>query len=201
MKFNRLVQCAGMALLLLSANVQAYDLTEIYPHNRSMQSANRYVHKGDMQGAHKMYLEAAAWGHKEAQKLIGLQYLDGQGVSQDYVKAYAWLKLAASFGNNRTKLAFKDMQTTLDEETMAQGEDAYDGLQKKYGDEAVLKRRKKWARKELKENKATGARRPSRNTQVSVATSPGRMTTVTMGELMDVLDAYVDEFEKGMDDA
>ncbi len=201
MNFNRFFQLSALVLLLMSSNTQAYDLTEIYPHNRSMQSANRYVHKGDMQGAHKMYLEAASWGHKEAQKLIGLQYLDGQGVSQDYVQAYAWLKLAASFGDNRTKLAFKDMQSTLDEDTLAKGEDAFDGLQKKYGDEAVLKRRKKWARKELKENKASGARRPSRNTQVSVATSPGRMTTVTMGELMDILDAYVDDFEKGMEGA
>ncbi len=179
--------------------VLAHDLTELYPHKRAMQSANRYVNKGDMGGAHKEYLAAAAWGHKEAQKLLGLQYLDGQGVDQDFTQAYAWLKLAASMGDSRTSIAFKDMLSNLDEDTISDGEKAFSKLQKKYGDEAALKKRKKWVRKELRNNKSTGARgRASRTTQVQISLSPGRMTNVTMGELQDTLDAYVDEFESKM---
>lgn len=199
MNKTRLSLLSAIVLCAMWQTVLAYDLTEMYPHKRAMQSANRYVNKGDMTGAHKEYLAAAAWGHKEAQKLLGLQYLDGQGVDQDYVQAYAWLKLASSMGDTRTSMAFKDMVSNLDADTISDGEKAFSKIQKKYGDEAALKKRKKWVRKELRENKATGARgRPSRTTQVQISLTPGRMTNVTMGELQDTLDAYVDDFESQM---
>ena len=55
------------------------------------------------QGVRRNYAEAVKWyrlsaeqGYAEAQMYLGLNYLMGEGVPQDYVLAHMWSNLAAS---------------------------------------------------------------------------------------------------------
>ena len=44
-------------------------------------------------------LQAAAQGNAEAQVNLGVAYVEGQGVRQDYVEAVKWFRQAAEQGN------------------------------------------------------------------------------------------------------
>ena len=46
----------------------------------------------------KWFRLSAAQGHANAQNDLGLMYATGQGVPQDYVRAYMWFSLAAAKG-------------------------------------------------------------------------------------------------------
>ena len=54
-----------------------------------------HYQKGNYQEAAKWYRLAANQGHAGAQLSLGLLYYDGRGVPKDYVKAWAWINLAA----------------------------------------------------------------------------------------------------------
>lgn len=54
----------------------------------------------DDKEAAKWYLKAAEQGHKIAQLKTGRMYLEGRGVQQDYIEAWAWLFMAR-FGTPR----------------------------------------------------------------------------------------------------
>jgi len=191
----------GLASLLLAGSVlaQSYDLTELYPDKRAMDAANRSVSKGKMDFAVKSYITAAEYGNKEAQKLVGLSYLDGSGVKQDNQKACAWLRLAATTGELRLVSAYNDLDGRLSEEDRKGAEKEFAKLLKSYSDDAALSKRKKWVRKELRSSSGSGASRPSPNMRVQVSLTPGRTTTVTMKELQETLDSYVEDFEKSLD--
>jgi TPR repeat protein len=45
---------------------------------------------------------AAEQGDAEAQYNLGLMYLEGQGVKQDNIEAYAWIRTAAAQGRRGT---------------------------------------------------------------------------------------------------
>jgi TPR repeat protein len=55
----------------------------------------------DYQQAAHWFDHAARQGNPNAQYKIGLMYSRGIGVSQNYIKSYAWLKVAASQGSSR----------------------------------------------------------------------------------------------------
>ena len=147
-----LISAALIALFLHSGVLaQNYDLTEMYPDKRAMDAANKSVHKGKMDLAVNRYLEAAAYGNKHAQKMVGLSYLDGSGVKQDSAKACAWLRLASSTGDRRLVSAYDDLAAKLGEDDIKSADKEFGKLQKKYSDESALKKRKKWVRRELKD--------------------------------------------------
>ena len=54
-----------------------------------------HYQKENYQEAAKWYRLAANQGHAGAQLSLGLLYYDGRGVPKDYVKAWAWINLAA----------------------------------------------------------------------------------------------------------
>jgi len=190
---------ALIAALLVAGSAGAYDLSEMYPDTRFMDSASKAVQRSDMEGAFIQYERAAKYGNKEAQKLIGLSYLDGAGVDQDMAQAAAWLRLAGTFGDARTQSAYNDLMTKISDNDKAKADKIYAKLEKQYGDEKALKKRKKWVRKEIRSMSGSGAGRAPRNMRVQVALGDGRYQTVTMGELQDTLDAYVDEFERRLE--
>ena len=148
---------AALMALFFYGGVQAYDLTEMYPDKRAMDAANKNVHKGKMDQAVKRYLEAAAYGNKEAQKMVGLSYLDGSGVKQDSAKACAWLRLASTTGERRLVSAYDDLAGKLGQDDLDAAEKEFNKLQKKYSDQSALKKRKKWVRRELKDSAGSGA--------------------------------------------
>ena len=53
---------------------------------------------GDHQKAFRMWKRSAEQGHTSSQATVGNSYVDGNGVPRDYVRAYAWLSIAAAQG-------------------------------------------------------------------------------------------------------
>jgi hypothetical protein len=51
---------------------------------------------GDYQKAFRLLKPLAEQGDAEAQALVGIFYAGGDGVPQNYVRAYAWLSIAAA---------------------------------------------------------------------------------------------------------
>lgn len=50
--------------------------------------------KGDFAVAAKMFRKAADQGNATAQDSLGVMYVNGEGVPQDYAQAYAWFNIA-----------------------------------------------------------------------------------------------------------
>ncbi|GIS84387.1 MAG: hypothetical protein CM1200mP16_06870 [Nitrospina sp.] len=79
--------------------------------------------KGIMQDhkkAGKLYRLAAEQGHNLAQNYLGVLYVSGQGVSQDYVLAYMWFSLSGSRGfkdgiKNQKKIEKKMSKKQIEE--------------------------------------------------------------------------------------
>jgi len=61
---------------------------------------NRHDKFNDSAMAIKWYRQAAAADYVPAQLRLAEMYVDGRGVSQDYVEAYKWFYLAGMFGAN-----------------------------------------------------------------------------------------------------
>src|SRR4051812_32861546 len=50
--------------------------------------------KGDFVAAAKLFRTAADQGNATAQDSLGVMYVNGEGVPQDYAQAYAWFNIA-----------------------------------------------------------------------------------------------------------
>lgn len=59
--------------------------------------------------AKELYLRAARAGYPQAQFKVGLMYLDGRGVAQDYGEAMRWFRSAAESGHAGAETAIGDM--------------------------------------------------------------------------------------------
>ncbi|MEQ1845919.1 MAG: hypothetical protein ABL983_10145 [Nitrospira sp.] len=80
-----LLLSVGTALLLTVGSVSAGPYED---------AATAYG-PGDYVAALKTFQSLAVQGNAKAQNNLGVMYDNGQGVTQDYVRAYMWLKLAA----------------------------------------------------------------------------------------------------------
>ncbi len=78
---------------------------------------------------------AAEQGDASAQYNLGLMYLEGQGVKQDNVEAYAWIRTAAAQGKGGT---LEIRQTLLREMTPSQ-EDRAIALAREYREKYVTR--------------------------------------------------------------
>ena len=61
----------------------------------------------------------AEQGDGEAQYILGVAYTDGEGVLQDYVKAHAWLNLAAAEGKKDARKARDSVGSRMTREQIA----------------------------------------------------------------------------------
>ena len=74
-------------------------------------------HKGNYAQALKLLRPLAVQGNAIAQLRLGLMYAEGEGVTQNYIRAHMWSNLAASKGN---KIAKKNRDFISKEMTPAQ---------------------------------------------------------------------------------
>jgi len=65
----------------------------------ALQSNGWKVNEGNGK-AIEWYIDAASQGYVDAQFNLGMHYIDGTGVPQNYVRAYGWLNLAAAAGDS-----------------------------------------------------------------------------------------------------
>ena len=64
-------------------------------------------------GAAKWLLRAAGGGHAPAQAVLGYLYAVGLGVPEDFVRAYAWLRLALPQLSGKLRTRAEDLQSEL----------------------------------------------------------------------------------------
>ena len=76
----------------------------------------------DNQEAVKWYRKAAEQGDAEAQERLGHMYANGEGVPEDYVKAYAWMNLAAAQGRNNAVKAKELLRSSMTTEQVAEAQ-------------------------------------------------------------------------------
>jgi len=57
------------------------------------------LHQRKIKNAEILYQESAAQGDAVAQYNLGIMYMNGHGVSQDYARAVEWFTKAADLGN------------------------------------------------------------------------------------------------------
>lgn len=186
---------AMLFLALVTTGAWAQDYTKLYPDGPALQKGKAAAARGKYDTAHKFYLDAAAYGSKEAQKLIGLQYLDGQGVDADAALAYAWVKLANSAGDDmRIKKAYVELADALDDGVKTEAEKHYSKLAKDYSDEKALKKRKSWVRRELR---GSGSSRMSPMEQIQIQID-GMYYRVSVREYKEAVESYADDFEEAI---
>jgi len=82
--------------------------------------------------------ELAPIGDKYGQYMVGLMYLNGQGVDEDRVAASAWYRLAAERGIKEFMQISDQYMISLDAEETALSDQQFIQLRKKYGDLALL---------------------------------------------------------------
>jgi len=63
----------------------------------------------DFSKAAEWFTHSAEHGYRKAQFKIGVMYARGLGVRCDYVRAYAWLKIAAAQGSHRAIVYLKKL--------------------------------------------------------------------------------------------
>jgi len=64
----------------------------------------------DYSSAFQWYLQSARQGYRRAQHRLGSMYARGTGVTQNYIKAYAWCKLSASQHSRRAFLKLRKIE-------------------------------------------------------------------------------------------
>lgn len=96
--------------------------------------------KGDYAGAMKYFLVGARYADKVSQLSIGLLYLNGQGVAQDPVAAYAWIALAAERNYPQFVATRDKLGAMLNSQQRDQANEMLTQLLAEYGD-AVAKPR------------------------------------------------------------
>jgi TPR repeat protein len=63
--------------------------------DQTLLNAQSSIQEQNYSEAFALYSQAAQWGHKGAQYVLGELYLHGKGVARDPVTGYAWLQVAA----------------------------------------------------------------------------------------------------------
>ncbi|MEI6557589.1 MAG: hypothetical protein WCO00_04220 [Rhodospirillaceae bacterium] len=90
----------SVGLIALSLLAAAAGPAVAEPTADKLREAARVYLQGDYATAFSLWRPLADQGDGMAQTNLGILYARGQGVSQDFVRAYMWLSLAASYGNS-----------------------------------------------------------------------------------------------------
>ena len=88
---------AVVMLVALTTPIQAQDAVPAFSEGVAAYES------GDYATALRIFKVHAALGDAYAQNNLGLVYGNGQGVPQDYVRAYMWFGLAAAQGDERAR--------------------------------------------------------------------------------------------------
>ena len=86
----------------------------------------------DYELAAHWYEGSAKQGYREAQRQIGALYALGYGVPKDYIKAYAWIKVAAAQGSSRAEKNLGKVRSRMPERQIFFADKLADQYYKKY---------------------------------------------------------------------
>ena len=158
----------------------------VMPDDRLLYQALKMDNEGYKGDAMRKLKESAEFGNNRAKFFVGLLYLQ----QDNYVDAYAWLKLAGDGTLHNDQLTPKVEQTLKDRNQLSEANDKLDELKQTYNGHASLMRRMKWK----KSIQFTGSR-------IQGYIPPGFRTSgpnggvVTGFDLNKLMDHYVFEYE------
>lgn len=120
-----------------------------------LSDAQAAYERGDYESALRVFDDLAEKGNPVAQRSLGLMYFEGKGVSQDLVKAYAWISVEASQGlkgakEKRDNLATKLVDFQLEEEAWMEINYLTDQLAERRELEARLRELSEWDISEIR---------------------------------------------------
>lgn len=112
------------------------------PSKATFAEATEYYEKEKYTKAFNEFKRLAEIGHKTSQFNLGVMYLEGSGVKQDFHKAYAWVKLSDE-DSNKEKAFLKEIRGYIKtDHDLTQAEVLYKSLKLNYGAKAVVERYK-----------------------------------------------------------
>lgn len=105
----------------------------------TFQEASKYYKEEQYEKAFNEFSQLAQIGHKPSQFNVGAMYLEGLGVKQNLVKAWAWVKLSDE-GRNKEKEILEEIKSYFPESSMIEKAKAdYNALYSKYSSDAISK--------------------------------------------------------------
>jgi TPR repeat protein len=142
------------------------------------------------------FKQAAAFGNSDAQMYVGLMYLKALGVSQNWAKGYAWIKLAA-LDQTKKHVQLKDsVYKQLKPEERLQSQNEYQIIEKDYNSLETLKRRDRWVHRQ--KLKATGTRTGSQTVNVQSQSINGVKLDGDRTSKMSKMEAFVNNYGYGI---
>jgi len=73
----------------------------------------------DYRSAFQWYLQSARKGYRRAQHRLGSMYARGTGVTQNYIKAYAWCLVSASQHSRRALFKLRKIESYMSREQIS----------------------------------------------------------------------------------
>lgn len=109
------------------------------------------MRKGDTSGALSRMREAAAWGDKTAQKVLGVAYFNGDGTVQDRALGLAWLRLSTERMQPENVGLFNSALEQVTPEQKARADALYKQMRARYADDVAAVRADRLFRRKLRE--------------------------------------------------
>lgn len=122
---------------LFSGSVQATEIISQATLDQTLLEAQSAIEAQNYDQAFKLYRQAAIWGHKGAQYVLGELYLQGKGVAKDPVTGYAWLEVASEAPDRNFIRARKAAAKNLTDAQKQQADALAQKLVSSYGLEAA----------------------------------------------------------------
>ena len=152
------------------------------------QKAEDLYRAGHHKRAYFIYVnELAAIGDKYAQYMAGYMWLNGQGVSQDRVRASAWYRLAAERGSPEFVAVRDQLLEGMSEAEREASDAAYLRLREEYSDLVIAMGHLRDERKLLNE-RPTGSYLASSSASVKII-DPRTGNTITRSEYLSRLES------------
>lgn len=104
--------------------------------DQTLIDAQNAIESRDYERAFELYSQAAQWGHKGAQYVLGEMYSSGKGTKEDDVLGLAWLEVAAEARNREFIKARNDAADDLSANEIKKAEQLADQISDAYGLEA-----------------------------------------------------------------
>lgn len=104
--------------------------------------ATKLYDDGSYQQAFHEFEKLAKIGHKSSQFNLGVMYLEGTGVKQDLIKAYAWVKLSDEKANKERGFLEEIKGYINDKQKLMKAEEYYKAVKSEYGAGAIINKYK-----------------------------------------------------------
>lgn len=184
----------GLFLTICWSATQAAPPQFITPDEADLIRGVHTLQDGFPNDAFDKFTRAARYGNKEAQKNIGIMYVQGIGVSQNWSRAYCWLKLASSAGDPAYIAAREEVRKALRPDELGSTRQICMEIVEEFGDLQALKRRERWIRRQKRE--VTGSRLGSMGAlRIKIADATGYEWELAGDTYFGILDTYVSSFE------